>query len=336
VVALSATAAVTFALIPLSQSSALDNAAFASGPNSSAVVVPGAQSGEMLDSPVIVQRIVTNAELLENAQAAYANADDAAGLMEQISPNLLRKIAKTSAVIDLLADALDAENGLVAPNVVNRDGLFQPDEVATSVAAVLEQTAAAELPSQYASDDAEIAIVRAALGDQTAQLLDHIATAYEINQGVQAGDEVIEGPRQFSHTGVLLLKQFEGLSLTGYELGDGMCTIGYGIAIPIEEKPDCAEWTITEQEAEDMLAAEVQTYANKVAEHFTRPLTQNQFDALTSFTYNVGVGIYERYGWSPEPEDTRITDAMMLYVNPPQFREGLTVRRNAEVALFNS
>jgi len=143
--------------------------------------------------------------------------------------------------------------------------------------------------------------------------------------------------RSMSPSGIALLKALEGLELRGYKLGDGMCTIGYGHAEPLSTfVGNCTDWVITEEEAEAMLIEDVQVYADAVGNHFTRPLTQNQFDALTSFIYNVGPNILDTYGWSSEPSDDALTGAMLLYVFPAAFREGLTARRYAEIALFNS
>ncbi|MDR2703131.1 MAG: lysozyme [Cellulomonadaceae bacterium] len=269
-------------------------------------------------------------DLISTAQVAFEITDETVGKIEHVSPNLMRKIAKTSAVIDDLADHLDPDSELPVPAVATREGLFKPDEVAESV------TAALALTQDVAVSAGEDEVYQLTLESQVSQLVNFLDTAAQIHQGLQDGNVIIEGEKEFSHTGVLLLKQFEGLYLNGYILGDGMCTIGYGSAYPIETKPDCLDWEITEQEAEDMLAAELQSYATAVNEHFTRPLTQNQFDALTSFSYNVGAGIFKKYDWSRETSDERVATILPLYVNPPQFTEGLTIRRNAEVALFNS
>jgi GH24 family phage-related lysozyme (muramidase) len=138
------------------------------------------------------------------------------------------------------------------------------------------------------------------------------------------------GPR-----GLELITSYEGIKLTGYLLGDGKCTIGYGHAVPTSEKPNCTNWVITQKEAEDFLAKDVEKFANEISGYFTREFTQCQFDALVSFSYNVGFA-YEKYTWPKDAPDSYFPGVMIQYVNPPKFRDGLTKRRKAEIALFES
>jgi len=143
--------------------------------------------------------------------------------------------------------------------------------------------------------------------------------------------------QKVGQAGLNLIEQFEGLELTGYVLGDGMCTIGYGHAIPIAEKPaaECKSWTITNAQAEEFLRQDVQRFGDNINDYFCRSFNQNQFDALVSFSYNVGYA-YEKYEWDCNAPDTYFPGVMIQYVNPPQFREGLTKRRKAEIALFEN
>jgi len=144
-------------------------------------------------------------------------------------------------------------------------------------------------------------------------------------------------PQKIGAAGLKLIEEFEGLELTGYVLGDGKCTIGYGHAIPIEEKPAaaCKAWTITNAQAEEFLKEDTERFADGINEYFTRSFNQNQFDALMSFSYNVGQA-YQKYEWPKDAPDTYFPGVMIQYVNPAQFREGLTRRRQAEIALFQN
>ena len=163
-----------------------------------------------------------------------------------------------------------------------------------------------------------------------------LRTSHEISV-----DAVLHRPetsaRQISAEGLDLIKFFEGYSATGYLLGDGMCTIGWGHTVPEAELSgaDCEAWTITEAEATDYLLGHLEFFEASVDNYFTRELTQHQFDALVSFSYNVGEA-YMKYGWSSAPDDEYFSRTMMLYVKPAQFTEGLTIRRTAEVELFNA
>jgi GH24 family phage-related lysozyme (muramidase) len=142
------------------------------------------------------------------------------------------------------------------------------------------------------------------------------------------------GARQISAYGLDLIKFFEGYSATGYLLGDGVCTIGWGHTVP-ENSLNCEEWEITEEQATEYLLEHLVKFEAAVDSYFTRDLTQHQFDALVSFSYNVGEA-YRKYDWPTSPDDEYFARTMMLYVKPAQFTEGLTIRRTAEVELFNA
>jgi GH24 family phage-related lysozyme (muramidase)/LysM repeat protein len=141
-----------------------------------------------------------------------------------------------------------------------------------------------------------------------------------------------------SSKGIALIREFEGVRLACYHLGDGVCTIGYGHTRPLNQCGGAGSWRITQEQAEVKLKTDLVKYENIVNNRF-RNLNQNQFDALVSFSYNTG-DPFIKDGWSEsarhKPDGNYITASMMNYVNPPQFREGLTRRRNAEVALFRS
>lgn len=70
----------------------------------------------------------------------------------------------------------------------------------------------------------------------------------------------------------------------------GVVTIGYGTTRWDLKTPVRMGETITREEAERQLAIEVQRCADAVTEAVKVPLTQNEFDALVSFAYNVGTG----------------------------------------------
>lgn len=88
---------------------------------------------------------------------------------------------------------------------------------------------------------------------------------------------------KISQEGIALIKKFEGCELTAYQCSAGVWTIGYGHTKGIEKGME-----ITQQEAEDMLVEELHEYENYINDSVTAPLSQNQFDAMVSWVYNLG------------------------------------------------
>ena len=90
----------------------------------------------------------------------------------------------------------------------------------------------------------------------------------------------------YSDAGIALTKGFEGLRLTAYRDCGGVLTIGYG-----HTGPDVIEGvTIDEAQAETLLRTDVQVAVECVNRAVTAAITQNQFDALVDFCFNVGCG----------------------------------------------
>ena len=88
-----------------------------------------------------------------------------------------------------------------------------------------------------------------------------------------------------SDNGIKILKEFEGLRLKEYIDAGGFLSIGYGHLLQNGER---FEDGITEEKAEELLQQDVQDAEFVVDGMVTVPLTQNQFDALVSFAYNIG------------------------------------------------
>ena len=93
---------------------------------------------------------------------------------------------------------------------------------------------------------------------------------------------------QISDKGIALIKQFEGCKLTAYQDSVGVWTIGYGWTQPVDGKPVKRGMTIDQQTADRLLKTGLVGYENDVLKVVRVKLTQGQFDALVSFTYNLG------------------------------------------------
>ena len=85
---------------------------------------------------------------------------------------------------------------------------------------------------------------------------------------------------------ISLIKQHEGLRLEAYlPTPNDVWTIGYGHTHTAKQG-----MKITEAQAEELLRKDVAWAEEAVNKSVVVPLTQNQFDALVSFTFNVGAG----------------------------------------------
>ncbi|WP_379933102.1 lysozyme [Enterobacter sichuanensis] len=93
---------------------------------------------------------------------------------------------------------------------------------------------------------------------------------------------------QTSDKGIALIKEFEGCKLTAYQDSVGVWTIGYGWTQPVDGKPIRAGMTIKQETAERLLKTGLISYESDVSRLVKVGLTQGQFDALVSFTYNLG------------------------------------------------
>lgn len=137
--------------------------------------------------------------------------------------------------------------------------------------------------------------------------------------------------------GLALIKQFEGCRLTAYKPvpTETYWTIGWG-----HYGPDVREGqTITQAQADAMLAADCQRFADAVDNPAYCPLTAqlnaNQRDALISFTFNCGAGCLKTL--CKGRTLPQICTAMALYnKSGGKPLAGLTRRRKAEQELFNT
>ena len=84
---------------------------------------------------------------------------------------------------------------------------------------------------------------------------------------------------------IQLVKYFEGFEDTAYLCPANVWTIGYGRTRNVKEGDK-----ITEVQAERDLLEELEEFKHQVLDSVKVELKQNELDALTSWTYNLGVG----------------------------------------------
>ena len=94
---------------------------------------------------------------------------------------------------------------------------------------------------------------------------------------------------KLSEQGIKLIKSFEGLRLSAYRDVAGVWTIGYGSTRYHDGQPvKPGDKLASEQQADALFANTLGQYEDAVNQYVKVPLTQSQFDALVSFTYNEG------------------------------------------------
>jgi len=140
----------------------------------------------------------------------------------------------------------------------------------------------------------------------------------------------------YSDQGLALTEQFEGLQLTAYQDPVGVWTIGYGHT-GSDVQPGL---TITQEQASDLLLQDVAGAVAAVNRLVTVPLTQNQFDALVDFTFNVGQGNLASSTLLRELNAGNTAGAaaqflVWVYAKGVEL-PGLVTRRQAEAALFQT
>jgi len=145
---------------------------------------------------------------------------------------------------------------------------------------------------------------------------------------------------RLNQTGYDLIKQFEGLVLKPYLCSANVPTIGYGntfyengVKVKMSDAP------ITKQRAEELLKINADRFASKVANLLKKPVTQNQFNALVSFAYNVGSGALASSTLlklvNINPNDGNIAKEFLKWnKGGGKVIDGLTKRRIKESALY--
>ena len=140
--------------------------------------------------------------------------------------------------------------------------------------------------------------------------------------------------------GLSLIAEFEGLSLKPYKCSASIPTIGYGSTYYENgTRVQMSDAPITKQRAEQLLQHTADRFASKVVNLLKKPVTQNQFNALVSFAFNVGSGALASSTLlklvNVNPNDIMIAKEFLKWnkVNKVPV-QGLTNRRIKESALY--
>ncbi len=90
---------------------------------------------------------------------------------------------------------------------------------------------------------------------------------------------------KISQEGLSLIKKFEGCELEAYKCAADVWTIGYGSTKGVKEGD-----TLTQEEADKLLLKDVEVFEKAVNDAVKVAMVQCQFDALVSWTFNLGAG----------------------------------------------
>lgn len=150
-----------------------------------------------------------------------------------------------------------------------------------------------------------------------------------------------------SPRGRALLTQWEGASPTMYRDSAGLPTVGVGHLLTRSElrsgKTEHGQFPwkqrpLTPAEIDSLLSVDVGTAERAVNAAIQVPLNQPQFDALVSFTFNIGTGAF----WAStlrrllnERDYAAVPEQLRRWVHSAgQLDPGLVKRREREVALW--
>ena len=136
-----------------------------------------------------------------------------------------------------------------------------------------------------------------------------------------------------SEYGIDLIKRNEGLRLKAYRCPGGMWTIGYGHTSGVKDGD-----VITKEQAEELLKKDIKEIEDKL-NSLNLNLTQNQFDALASFIFNVGWSnfksstLLKKIKINPDDPSIRYEFSRWVFANGKKLN-GLIKRRNEEANLY--
>ena len=139
-----------------------------------------------------------------------------------------------------------------------------------------------------------------------------------------------------TNEGINLIKKYEGLRLEAYLCPAGVWTIGYGHTKGVKKGQ-----VITQLEADNLLKEDLSSFEKGVTNLIKSNINQNQFSALVSFAFNLGLSNLKSSTLlnkvNSNPNDRTIVDEFIrwIYAGGKQL-EGLKRRRQAEAYLYFS
>ncbi len=146
---------------------------------------------------------------------------------------------------------------------------------------------------------------------------------------------------KISAHGLQLIRHHEGVRLTPYRDCVGLWTVGVGHLIGDGTTlPPSWNRTLTEEEVDGILRADLVRFERGVTRLCPVALTTGQFDALVSFSFNVGLGALQHSSLRTKLNRGEIDNAANEFLKwnkaGGKVWKGLTIRRQDERVLFCS
>lgn len=147
---------------------------------------------------------------------------------------------------------------------------------------------------------------------------------------------------QIGAKGLNLIKKYEGFKSAPYKCPSGIPTIGYGATYyPDGTKVKLTDKPVTQREADTMLLNMLKHYEQGVDSFTTDKVNQNQFDALVSIAYNIGLQALKGSTLirkvNLDPNDKTIKNEFMRWTKANgRVMDGLLNRRKEEAELYGT
>lgn len=177
------------------------------------------------------------------------------------------------------------------------------------------------------------------LSQEDVNLINRALVLADNDEAVELVPTIAAGRFDVSPSGIAAMKRFEGCALKAYpdpgSRDGGPWTIGFGAT-----GPGISEGTVwTQEQADARFMADLRRFENLVeAALGNAPTSQQQFDAITSITYNIGIGslrqstLLRRH---KAGDFAAATDEFGRWIyNDGKLMKGLRSRRAKEAAIY--
>lgn len=174
--------------------------------------------------------------------------------------------------------------------------------------------------------------------DRSANKDSNIATAVDIDDAIGVAIDSDDYERSISKAGINLITSFEDLKLDAYDDGTGTWTIGFGTTvypngIRVQQDDHC-----TIEQAKSFFQHDLRRFQKAVNKAVLVTLSQNQFDALVSLSYNIGQNAFKNstlLKYLNAGDYQAAADQFLVWnKGGGQILKGLVRRREVERTLF--